>query len=130
MSIISSFLESGLKSLEVDLGGATLTFKGVAYPCILGIETRDSVLESGGFRADTSITVLVRVSVLPESITVDTTGITVDTTTVTVDNDSSPIRSGNTATTSNGGPRVYRVDGKKLAPGGGHYELTLVDARQ
>lgn len=130
MSSISNFLESGLESLEDDLGSATFTFKGVAYPCILGTESRGSNLEMGGFSADVDLTILVRVSQLPESITVDSTGITVDSTLITADNDTSPIRAGNTGSTSNGGSRVYRVSEKRLAPGGGHYEIGLVDSRK
>jgi hypothetical protein len=74
MSIISNFLESGLESLEDDLGSATFTFRGVAYPCILGTESRGSTLEMGGFAADVDLTILVRVSQLPEGITVDQSG--------------------------------------------------------
>ena len=129
MSIISNFLESGLESLEDDLGSATFTFRGVAYPCILGTESRGSTLEMGGFAADVDLTILVRVSQLPEGITVDSTTITVDSTVITSDNDTSPIRAGNTGATSNGASRVYRVTTKRLAPGGGHYELGLMDAR-
>jgi hypothetical protein len=92
MSIISNFLESGLESLEDDLGSATFTFRGVAYPCILGTESRGSTLEMGGFAADVDLTILVRVSQLPEGITVDSTTITVDSTLITSDNDTSPIR--------------------------------------
>ena len=130
MSIISDFLESGLESLEDDLGSATFTFSGAAYPCILGTESRGSVLEMGGFAADVDLIILVRVSQLPEAVTVDTTGITVDSTLITSDNDTATIRVGNTGTTSNGGTRVYRVSQKRLAPGGGHYEIGLVDSRQ
>ena len=130
MSIISDFLESGLESLEDDLGSATFTFRGVAYPCILGTESRGSVLEMGGFAADVDLVILVRVSQFPEAVTVDSTGITVDSTLITSDNDTAPIRAGNTGATSNGGARVYRVSQKRLAPGGGHYEIGLVDSRQ
>ena len=130
MSIISDFLESGLESLEDDLGSATFSFRGEVYPCILGTESRGSVLEMGGFAADVDLIILVRVSQLPEAVTVDATGITVDSTLITSDNDTDPIRSGNTGVTSNGGTRVYRVSQKRLAPGGGHYEIGLVDSRQ
>jgi hypothetical protein len=130
MSIISDFLESGLESLEDDLGSATFTFRGVVYPCILGTESRGSVLEMGGFAADVDLIILVRVSQLPEAVTVDTIGITVDSTLITSDNDTAPIRAGNTGVTSSGGTRVYRVTQKRLAPGGGHYEIGLVDSRQ
>ena len=87
-------------------------------------------MEMGGFAADVDLVILVRVSQLPEAVTVDSTGITVDSTLITSDNDTAPIRVGNTGTTSNGGTRVYRVSQKRLAPGGGHYEIGLVDSRQ
>lgn len=130
MSLISDELESPLEELEDDLGSATFTFKGVAYPCILGTESRGSDLESGGFVPDVDLVILVRRSQMPSALTADSTIVTADSTLFTADNDTTHPRAGNAATTSVNGSRTYRVTEKRLVPGGSHYELRCVDANQ
>ena len=130
MSLISDELESPLEELEGDLGSVTFTFKGVAYPCILGTESRGSDLESGGFVPDVDLVILVRRSQMPSTLTVDSSIVTADSTLFTADNNTTHPRAGNTATTSVNGFRTYRVIEKKLVPGGSHYELRCVDANQ
>ena len=130
MSLISDELESPLEELEDDLGSATFTFKGVAYPCILGTESRGSDLESGGFVPDVDLVILVRRSQMPSALTADSTIVTADSTLFTADNDTTHPRAGNTASTSVNGSRTYRVTEKRLVPGGSHYELRCVDANQ
>lgn len=130
MSLISDELESPLEELEDDLGSATFTFKGVAYLCILGTESRGSDLESGGFVPDVDLVILVRRSQMPSALTADSTIVTADSTLFTADNDTTHPRAGNTASTSANGSRTYRVTEKRLVPGGSHYELRCVDANQ
>lgn len=130
MSLISDELESALEELEDDLGSATFNFKGVAYPCILGTETRGSDLESGGFVPDVDLVILVRRSQLPSTLTADSTLVTADSTLFTADNDTTHPRPGSTASTSVNGSRAYRVVDVKLVPGGSHYEIRCMDARR
>lgn len=130
MSLISDELESPLEELEDDLGSATFTFKGVAYPCILGTESRGSDLVSGGFEPDVDLVILVRRSQMPSTLTADSTTITADSTLYTADNDTTNPRPGNTASTSVNGSRAYRVVELRLVPGGSHYEIRCVDANR
>jgi hypothetical protein len=130
MSLVSDELESPLEELETDLGSATFTFNGVAYPCILSTETRGSDLESGGYVSDVDLTILVRRSQLPSALTVDSTLVTADSTAYTADNNTIHPRPGNRASTSVNGSRVYRVIEIRLVPGGSHYEVRCMDANK
>lgn len=110
-NLLKGLMERGLDRMHHILGEPTWLYHGTSFNCIQSSARRGTVLEVGGFQEVVEITLIVKKSDFPTSLTVDSTVISVDSTSITAD-----------ATTGYQSP----APGQKASQGGIAYRVIAV----